>query len=533
MNNESDDVLKANQGAPAADIPDLKKKEKERKKGGAYWSGSGNGAGSFSGALGGTGGTVARAAASAAVGAAEAGETGGLFAGLSNFLAGLTATLAGKLALGAAALLMMMGAGALAYSLLHGGGAASVGRPDLGGISSSMHVHSGDGDMMGVNGKGELAFGAAKPPTAPTDQTAGAKTDAPPADKTADKPAADAQDQAQWTPKDVLAHNLSGSKLSTSLGGDFGGHNIFSGGNANYAPKFNAGLSQLSGMGGKPGAKGNLNSMAMRSTRGSISGMNIQRARSSQALGQLRMARGMSVMGAASGTPEGAASAANGAFDQQNPTGGNLNTIGGAGIGSGPTSGASTGSGAPDTTMPNAPATPPGTITDPNLQNSMNQIQQMAQQAGQLQKEGMMMIAAGVALIAIGSQMGWPWGAVLIGIGAMLVGIGVMMEKMASMLANMANMLGSQVAAQVGPYQGQIVQQCTAQSLQGQTNCTPPETTQIQQQVSGTTSTGDPGGSNGAALKQQGTVETAAPVLTNAGGTSGGNPVAGSGGAKQ
>ncbi|NNN07472.1 MAG: hypothetical protein HKL90_16405, partial [Elusimicrobia bacterium] len=51
MSDEKDDVLKANQGAPAADIPDLKKKEKERKKGGAYWSGAGNGAGAFSGAV--------------------------------------------------------------------------------------------------------------------------------------------------------------------------------------------------------------------------------------------------------------------------------------------------------------------------------------------------------------------------------------------------------------------------------------------------------------------------------------------------
>lgn len=539
MATEKDDVLKANQGAPAADIPDLKKKEKERKKGGAAWSGANGGAGSFAGA---TGGTVARAAASAAIGAAEAGETGGLLATISEFLTGLTATLAGKLAVGAAAFLMMMGAGALAYSLLHGGanaGAGGMGRPDLGGIASSLHVRSGDGDMMGVNGKGELAFGASKAPAAPTDATAGAKADDKAAPKADDKSAPNPADAQPYVRQDVLAHNLSGSKLSSSLGGDFGGKNIFAGGNSGYAPKFNAGLSQLSGMGGKPGVKGNLGSMAVKSTRSSIAGMQMQRARSNQAIGQLKMARGMSTVGASAPTAEGAAAAANGAFDQQNPTGGDLNTIGGAGLGSGPTNGASSGSGAPDTTsMPNAPGTPPGAITDPGLQNNMNQIQSMAQQAGQLQKEGMMMIVAGVALIAVGiALMNTLWGAALgaalIGIGGMLVGMGFMMEQMASMMAQMANQLGSLVASQVGPYQGQIVQQCTAQSLQGNSNCTPAETTAIQQQVSGTTSAGDPGGSNGAALKQQSTIGTATPVLSNSGVNVQGGPVAGSGGAKQ
>jgi len=524
MGKESDEILKANQGGPAADIPDLKKKEKERKKGGAAWGGARGGSGSFGGA---TGGTVARAAASAAVGAVEAaevGEAGGLFASLSEFLAGLMATLGGKIALAAAALLIMGGLGALASYLLKGGGDAAMGHGDLGAISDSLKIRSGTGDMMGVNSKGELGYGAN--PTAPPPTTDAKPTDAKAADKVADKPADGAKDDAAagWAPPQGLAHNLSGAQLSSSLGGDFGGKNIFGGAGNSNAPKFNAGLSQMNMP--KVGSKaGTIGSLAAKSTRGSASGMDIMRARSGQAIAQLKMSRGMSAVGAGAPTAEGAASAANGAFDQQAVDGGGLNTIGGPGIGSTPSNPSS--GGAPDTTsMPTAPSTPTGTATDPNLQNAMNQIQSMAQQAAQLQSEGMMMIVAGAALVAIGAAIGWPWGAVLIGIGAMLIGIGVMMEMMAKMLGNMAKQMGSMVAGEVGQYQGNIVNDCVNQSLTGNTSpCNSSSAAQANANGNAADATSQ---------AQQSTVGTATPTLSNTGGsTTNGGTVSGSGGSAQ
>ncbi len=184
---KEEDIIQANAGSPAANIPDLKKKEKERKKAGAAWRGTPGAAGDFSGAVGGSGaaGAAASAAASAAAeGAgllgAEAG--GGFFAGIMRFLAGLAGTLLGKLAMAAAAFLMMAAAGLLGYEMMKGkGGDASVGTPNLGGIADSLHVHEGGDDRTGVDSKGDIRFDpltAAKPAATapPTDVKAAGAT---------------------------------------------------------------------------------------------------------------------------------------------------------------------------------------------------------------------------------------------------------------------------------------------------------------------------------------------------------------------
>jgi hypothetical protein len=504
---EKNVFLKANQGVPAADIPDLKKKGKERKKGGAAWSGSNGGAGSpFMGA---TGGTVAQAAASAAIGAAEAGEAGGIFATVSEFLTGLTATLAGKLALGAAALLFMIGAVAFGRSLLRGGPSDAAG-PDLGPITDSVRIRTGDGDMLGVGGNGELAFGAPKAAARGAKlNVAAAAKDAAPQDQKAATDADGHAGDAAWTPPNLLAHNMNGDKLSNAIGGGAGGGGGFSASADGVAAKLNTAMSQLSGAKAPGAAKGNLNAMAMKSTRGGISAMDLNRAKSTQAIAQLKMARGMSVLGAASLSVEGASSAANDAFDQQDTNGGGLNMIAPDGIpnaGSGPT-------GAPDTTSMPTVSTPPGTEADPNLQNEMSQIQQMAQEAAKLEALGMLLIAIGISLL--GNPFTAP-------IGAALIAIGIMLEMMAAQLAAEANALGQQVAQQVGPYQGTIVNQCTQQSLQGQSNCTPAETQSIQQQQEPL---------DAAAVQTASQVGTATPQLDNGNVSTGGGSVSGTGGA--
>ncbi|MFI5360636.1 MAG: hypothetical protein ACHQ49_01600 [Elusimicrobiota bacterium] len=471
MGNENDDVLRANAGSPAANIPDLKKKEKERKKGGAGWSGARGAAGEFTGA---TGGTVARAAASAAGMAAEgaAAEAGGLWA----LLAGLTSTFLGRAALAAAALLLMAGAGLLGYGLMKGKGDAGVGSPDLGGISDSMRVRSGGGDRLDVAGKGDIRFDSASAAKAPQAAAVPA-AEKPAEEKPAPQAPAEAADKP--VPADQLAHNLSGAKLSSSLGGDFGSKNIFSG--SNNAPKFGAAGAKMPKF---PGMKGKLGAMQASNLHPNASAMSVNKGSANKAFGQARLAKGLSQQAATASTAEQAAAAAQGAFDQQQPTGGNLATSGGPG-GGGDTP-PSLGGGAPpiDTGIPTPPATPPSNGTDPGLQNTLAQIGAMANQAmSDIQTGTMMMvlggilIAAGVALLA--SLFSIPAGIALIAAGTALLIAGMMKISEGKKLAAQAIAMGQQLASSIGDaQQGAAINYCTNNAVTTGTpmeNCTPPD----------------------------------------------------------
>lgn len=478
MAKEKDDILQANTGAPAANIPDLKKKEKERKKAGAAWSGARGAASEFSGA---TGGTVARAAASAAgaagEGAAElaaeaAAEGGGFFArllgGVGRFFASIaeslgmgeawaafTASAFGRMAIAAAAFLLVAAAGLIGYGLLKGNGNGNLGSPNLGGIADSMHVRFGGDDRFGAKG-GELRFdplSQAKPaPAAPP-------TDAKAADeKAAPEPTADA-DAQKPVPTGQLAHNLSGAQLSTSLGGDFGGKNIFAG-NSN-APKFDSGASNLKKY---PGAPGKLGKMLASTAHASPSARHVNKGSANKAFGQLRLAKGLSQQGAGATSAEQAAAASQGAFDQQQPTGGNLATSGAPGGDTPP----SLGNGAPDTSVPNAPADPTMGGTNQALQNAMQQISDMANKGMQDIQSGTMMMLMGGILIGIGvALLFWPMTAVglaLIAAGAALVMMGMMKMNQGKQEIAMAQQMGQQLASQIGnEQQGTAINACTNQ----------------------------------------------------------------------
>ncbi|MDE2492111.1 MAG: hypothetical protein KGM24_14785, partial [Elusimicrobia bacterium] len=434
-------------------------------------------------------------------GAAEG--AGGLWGSISEFLSGLTATLAGKLAVGAAAFLMMAGAGLTAYSLLSGGKRASLGLPNLGGITDSLKIRRGGHDRIGVENDGLIRFpggekaAAAKAPPAPAEKTADAKK--PYLEK---KETADASKGA-WQPQDRLAHNLSGAKLSSSFGNGFGSHNIFAGNSVvpDFAPK------ALPGMAGASPAKGKLSKASSLGVAGRASARSLGQASSSRALGQLKWAKGMSVAAAGSHSAEQAASGAQSAFDQQQTGGGNLITPSQYGAVDTPSSG-----GAPDTTMPTAPGTPTATQGDQPLQNQMSQIGNMANQAMQMKQTGTMLLMMGAALIAVGialmcTMWGAAIGAALIGIGGMLVGMGFMMLNMAQMMAQMAKSMGAMVASQVGPYQGQVVNYCTDQALNGTPtqDCQPPDSMTHQSSVQQ---------NDQQALQQQKTIGTDTPTVT-------------------
>jgi len=484
-NNE--DVNQANQGAPAADIPDLKKKEKERKKAGAAWSGAKPGGGSFSGA---TGGSVARAAASAssasgaAAGAAQAAGAGWL----SSTIAALTATAMGKMMVAAGVAIFLAGAGLVGYAMLNGGGAGGAGGiGDLGAIASSMKVRSGDVDRTGfVASNGEIMFDPIKAAEA---KKAAAEEKAP-EDKTAEAPVppdptADAAGMGGNRPG--LEHNLSGAKLSSSLGGGFGGKNIFAGNSA--APKFNESLAKTSIKGGE---KGRLSASRSARTGRTVSGGKAKSMKANKAFGQLKVAKGMSALGAGASATEGAAATAANAFDGGQGAG----NVVGAPSPTGAVDSPSTPNGAPDMTGPSVDV-PTGTAVDPNTAQALDGIAALAKAAGEMKKKaaqmrmmGYALIAVGIALIAAGCTIWTAWciplGIMIAGVGYMLVDMAATMDKQADMMKNMAEMASQALAARTTDVkQNEINQYCIDRAYEGTDpkNCNPPDTVTENQQV--------------------------------------------------
>ena len=475
-NNE--DSNQANTGAPAADIPDLKKKDKERKKAGAAWSGAKPGAGSFSGA---TGGTVSRAAASAAgiggeAAAAAAAEAagvgaGGFFGSISSFLSGLAATLAGKMAIAAAAILLLAGGAMIAAGLLKGGGAAGDGAMgDLGALSSSMKVRMGGSDRTGVASNGEIAFdpvngGAAKPA-----EKAAAPADAAPAGNPANPltPQPEENKDAGFN-RPGLEHNMSGSKLSSSLGGGFGAKNIFSGGNASNKLGDAMGKFNIKG-----GEKGRLSATRAANRTGKVqSGTSTRGMKANRAFGQLKAGARNSMIGAGANGAEAAKNGAAAAFD-----GG---TLGGSTVG-GPPGAAPTGEvtspsnpgGAPDTTMPSAPTVPTqdlGAVTAA----AIAAIAQMAQAAAKMKMMGMALIVVGLALVAAGCTI---WTAWLIPIGLAIAAMGYMMVQQSEKLKAQADAMSQQLAERTTDQrQNAINKYCIDKAYAGTppANCNPPD----------------------------------------------------------
>lgn len=472
---KNDDVEQANPGVPSADIPDLKKKEKERKRGGAAWSGARAPGGTFQGATGG----AARAAASAAgstAGSAAAGGAQTVGVGLVARLAALSVV--GKFGLAAAAVMLFGGAAILGSYLLRGGGqSGNLGGPDLGAISSSVKVRAAGNDRIGVDSRGEIAFDPvekAKPAEKKAEEPKPAET-APMSDGPS---AADAAKQAAEA-KDKLAHNLSGAKLSASLGGQFGGKDIFAGSGKSEAPKFGASAPKFVPKGGK--------ALAMRAggVRSNPSARSVSRSKTSKALGQLKRAQGLSLRGATASGAENASATAAGAFEQNDATGGALNTATPAPATPADLSGTQTGN---DGT---GSVTAPDTYAFDDIQNMINQIKSMTDQAKKMQEQGLMLLALGTVIFIIGVYLEWnvwtaPLGWILIILGLGLMYSGYSMMQKAKETGDKAKQMGEQLAARTGEFQSKVVQDCVKQAIDNLTSvdqCRSLESEQRQQQV--------------------------------------------------
>jgi hypothetical protein len=383
----------------------------------------------------------------------------------------------GKAILAAGVAMFLAGAGVLGYAMLHGGGDGGAGGVgDLGAISSSMKVRPDGGDRTGyVASNGEIMFDPIKAAEAKK-----AAEEKAPADKTAGEAvpeaAADAAGKGGDWNRPGLEHNLSGSKLSSSLGGGFGGKNIFSG---NNAPKFNEALAKASIKGGE---KGRLSAMRNAKTGRRVAGGKGQQMKANRAFGQLKIAKGMSAMGAGASGAEGARSTASSAFDGA-PSAGNVE-----GSPTAPTGAVGTPSspgGAPDMTG-SVPDIPTGVAVDPNTAAALAAIAEMAKKAGEMKKKAKQLMIIGIALIIAGAAMlgAWPIGtiigAILIGIGGMLIGMSMMMSNMADMMKGMADSMSEGLAARTtDTKQDQINKYCIDKAYKDGTdpkNCNPPDT---------------------------------------------------------
>ncbi|MDP3542195.1 MAG: hypothetical protein Q8T11_06945, partial [Elusimicrobiota bacterium] len=390
---------------------------------------------------------------------------------LSSMLASLTATVMGKAILAAGAAMFLGGAGLFGYAMLNGGGAGAGGYGDLGAIASSMKIRSGDVDRTGyIASKGEIMFDPIKAAAAKK-----AEAEKAPEEQTAEAPVMPEQiadgDASGLGGRPGLENNLSGAKLSSSLGGGFGGKNIFAGSNA--APKFNEGLSKTTIKGA---AKGRLTASKNARTGRRVAGGSGKQVRGNRAFGQLKVAKGMSALGAGTSAAEGARSSAATAFDGSTPGGSNIE--GGPGVGTGAVDTPSGPGGAPDVTAPNVDI-PEGVGMDPNSLAMIAAIAEMAKQAGDMKKKAAMLMIVGIALMAAGAAS-LPWGAILIAIGGMLVGMSVMMSQMAEMMKGMADSMSQGLAARTGDTkQDEINKYCIDKAYNEGTdpkNCNPPDT---------------------------------------------------------
>ncbi|TBR21344.1 hypothetical protein EPO15_10540 [bacterium] len=204
------------------------------------------------------------------------------------------------------------------------------------------------------------------------------------------------------------------------------------------------------------------------------------RGRSTRAIGQLKLANALSMLGAVSDSDQLARSMASDAFDQKKTAGGELaGVLGGTGVV------APLGSGAPDLGVtPGAPDVPPGVNVTP-YQNQVDNARGLGEQAAALKNQGMMLLmmggmllmiglalmAAGAALMAAPPPMNligialMGAGAALAAAGGAMISQGMEMLQQAQQMAQQAKNQGNDIDKRYGqPEQGGIVGQCAQQS---------------------------------------------------------------------
>lgn len=194
------------------------------------------------------------------------------------------------------------------------------------------------------------------------------------------------------------------------------------------------------------------------------------RGRTTRAMGQLKLANAMSMLGAGSPSDQNARSLAGDAFDQTKSIGGGL-----VGITAGSGIVDPLGNGAPDLGVtPGAPDLPPGVNVTP-YQGQVDNARGLGDQAAALKKMGEMLLKMGamlmmmgIALMAAGAAlMAMPPPANAAGIALMAAGAALLAAGGAMMSAGMGMLAKAQQAAQQAKDQGKGIEQQYGQPEQG------------------------------------------------------------------
>ncbi|MBI3552349.1 MAG: hypothetical protein HY077_07510 [Elusimicrobia bacterium] len=219
-----------NASPAVAEIPDLKEKKKERRKGGVIWGSGADGAALFEGARGAQG--VAGLTGDLVGPGARMG--GGFFArlfpGLVSLIARLAATSEGRMAMAVVALAIIGGLAMLAKSLMSSAAApvaAATSSPELPPIPSSIRVRAPEDQGLGYAAKasnGMIQF--ARPQNSPEVLKAAESGKAGEAGQTPDAGAtalSQPTESGPLTPNSTdfagQSQHIDGSRISANLGG--------------------------------------------------------------------------------------------------------------------------------------------------------------------------------------------------------------------------------------------------------------------------------------------------------------------------
>jgi hypothetical protein len=494
--NEKDPLDKLNdQISDAPDIPDLKKKDKERKRAGAAWGGGRPAGTPFSGATGGSGaggvqvaagvgraavaggpgGAAAAQGAAAAARAAASGVPGwltALFPGSAGWLGtSASASFLSKAMIGIGMASLLAGVGLYAVLKLREKPAGPEGA-GLAPIYDTIQIKRNASDkrlqMAAEAGRGQFQFDpqaeAAAEAAAPAEAAAAAE------EKAEENPWGDILSAVQG-PQGFAAQNLAGLPSGSSGKGSMGG--LFSSlTGANSGGRAQGQTPSLR----YPGQKGKLSgSMARGATRSRpASAMSTRKIRSGRAFAQLRYARSQSLVAARGGSSEqGMKATAADAFEQNATEDGQVSPIDSAVPANPSSSHGEYGSGTPallsdPNALPDEMPSPPGAIDQgqyQNYQNPMDAIKQLAAMAAKLKLISIILIAIGVALIAAGCAMS-PVGWGLIAAGVALVAMGIMMLMMAKQMGAQAQAMANQLQSAYGQeYQQENVDACVSQAI--------------------------------------------------------------------
>ncbi|MFH1726768.1 MAG: hypothetical protein ABII00_19335 [Elusimicrobiota bacterium] len=474
------------------DIPELKKKEKERKGAGVPWY-AGSGAG-VSGAR--VGGSVA--ARSGLFGTGKIATTLSNFFGPTSALGGLFASKLGPI-LVFGGLLGWGGLMALAGLKLMGGGVApaqvkvTAALPGVGssGIIIDRARNKSLGLLTGAN-QGEIVWDKKHPQApkdSPKDEPVEVEEEAP---AEPEVPAFEMPDVSQVMGQRGLNREGFVKKLSKGTG-QMG---------AGTGGRLKEGMSGFNLKKSFGSVKSNLKAprklQAFSRSKSSLGArkMSTLRGRSSRAMGQLKLARRMSTSGAATAADGQAKQFSADAFEQGATIGGSLDGVDqGSGIVMPPGSGAPSPSGSGSGTADEEPTVPEVGIGEnvTPYQDQLDSAQDMGNMAAGLKKGAMAMIALGMALVAIGliimyscgwTGIGMKIGLALVMSGTMMLAMGAAMLAMAGKMAGQAKDQGQQIEDEYGQEeQGDIVDECSDQAVADGTapaNCTPSTQPEVQ-----------------------------------------------------